>query len=104
MNDPIVSHNPEVQRMYENRVPLIEDTCCHDKLLPCPFCGSEAEESCYPTLAQIKCMGCECNLYGHGPLSPQQLQEGVCWLVTRKRWNERAALPDVERLRNHRSE
>ena len=89
----IVSHNIEVQRNYENRVELRPETCYHEPLLPCPFCGSMPETNCYPTLYTIECTGCEVRLHGHGPLSDQQLIDGVCYLDTARRWNTR---PKVE--------
>ena len=63
--------------------------------LPCPFCGSEASVSCYPTLALIECSPCklrgvESRAYGHGPESTQQTIGGISWTTIFNVWNYRA--------------
>jgi len=88
--DPIVSLNPQVQHNYENRVPLKEETCIHENLLPCPFCGGEPKRECYQTLTLIKCTHCGVGYSGHGPLSDKQLLGGICWLEIVGRWNQRS--------------
>lgn len=86
---PIVSTDPETQKMFERRIELIPETCCHDEILPCPFCNKRPETSYYPTLSVIECNECGIAMSGHGPLSKHQLLFGVCHLNIVRRWNTR---------------
>lgn len=79
-----------VQRNSDNRAPPKEETCFHEGLLPCPFCGGMPKIECYPTLTIIECKECGVRYSGHGALSDKQVFEGICWLEIVGRWNRRA--------------
>lgn len=85
-----VSENEEIQKMYDERVELKPETCCCDKMLPCPFCGAEPTMTHYPTLTIIECEVCNIpRLTGHGSLSSEQLKDGICYLDIINKWNSR---------------
>lgn len=70
-----------------------------DKLKPCPFCGNEAKETCYPTLSYIECENAQCRTRksSWGPEStlpngtPRNGLDGKYWCdVLYEKWNTRA--------------